>query len=69
MIFDYFFEPGADQLTEIVAASEVVVDEDVLIVEAVQRNLDGGMYTAGWLSPRHENGVADWQTMLRERLA
>ncbi len=69
LIFDYFFEPGAEQLEEIVTASEVVVDEDVLIVEAVQRNLNSGQYTTGWLSPRHENGLVDWQTMLRERLA
>jgi choline monooxygenase len=68
LIFDYFFVKGAEQVDDIVKASEVVVDEDVLIVEAVQRNLDAGLYQTGWLSPRHENGVADWQKMLRERV-
>ena len=38
-------------------------------VEAVQRNLDAGIYEWGRLSPRHENGVAAFQKSIREAIA
>ena len=40
-----------------------------MICEAVQRNLESGVYDTGVLSPRHENGVAAFQRWLRESLA
>jgi hypothetical protein len=32
----------------------------------VQRNLESGVYDTGRLSPRHENGVAYLQSLVRE---
>jgi hypothetical protein len=44
-----------------------VTKEDVGIVEAVQEGLAGGAYASpGCLSPRHEQGVAYFQTMVRK---
>jgi hypothetical protein len=44
-----------------------VTGEDIGIVEATQRCLDGGGYlTPGLLSPRHEQGVAYFQKLVRE---
>ena len=46
-----------------------ILDEDRVICEAVQRNLEAGVYDTGVLSPRHEHGVAAFQRWLRESLA
>ena len=46
-----------------------ILDEDRVICEAVQRNLESGVYDTGVLSPRHEQGVAAFQRWLRESLA
>ena len=51
-----------------VAISQEVTAEDVQICEAVQRNLEAGIYTTGRLSPRHENGVAAFQQWVAETL-
>ena len=69
LIFDYFFEEGATDIDSVVQASEEVVDEDLVIVEAAHANLIGGVYTQGLLSPRHENGLVDFQALLREAVA
>jgi choline monooxygenase len=42
-------------------SSNIITAEDVKITEAVQRNLDAGVYRTGRLSPRHEAGVAWFQ--------
>ena len=63
--YSYFFRPGAaDQ--EAIGLSAEVLDEDRAICEAVQRNLDAGVYDRGPLSPRHEAGVAAFQRWVRE---
>jgi choline monooxygenase len=38
--------------------------EDKVICEAVQRNLDAGVYTSGVLSPRHEDALAWFQSKI-----
>jgi len=45
-------------------SSTVITAEDVKITEAVQRNLDAGIYATGRLSPRHEMGVAWFQAQV-----
>jgi choline monooxygenase len=45
-----------------------VTAEDQAICEAVQRNLRAGVYEAGRLSPRHENGVFAFQQRVRAAL-
>lgn len=66
----YFFEEGTSQIeiAKAVASSEVTTDEDVMITEAVQRNLDAGVYTTGRLSSRHEGAVAWFQKNVRRAL-
>lgn len=66
----YFFPEGASQseVDKARASSLVTTQEDIRIVEAVQRNLDAGVYETGRLSPRHEGGVAWFQRRLRRAL-
>ena len=47
-----------------VEMSNVVLDEDQTICEAVQRNLEAGHYVTGPLSPRHEGAVQWFQSRL-----
>jgi choline monooxygenase len=42
-------------------SSDAITAEDIKITEAVQRNLNAGIYSTGRLSPRHEMGVAWFQ--------
>ena len=60
IVYDYF---GADpdQIDSMLGMSNVVLDEDQAICEAVQRNLDAGIYASGRLSPKHERSVAWFQ--------
>lgn len=66
----YFFPKGAGEalIDSAIASSEATTLEDKHIVEAVQRNLDSGIYTMGRLSPKHEQGVAWFQHQLRRAL-
>lgn len=62
----YFF-PGdlpESERQAAIASSEVTTAEDIAITEAVQRNLDAGIYDRGRLSPRHEDAVALFQRLL-----
>lgn len=45
-----------------------VSKEDQMITPLVQQNLEGGIYQQGPLSPRHENGVAYFQQLVREAI-
>lgn len=60
VVYDYFVAPGVDA-EEMFSMSNVVLDEDQAICEAVQRNLASGRYDAGVLSTRHERGLAWFQ--------
>jgi choline monooxygenase len=70
IVYDYFFRdlsPAAQAANdEIVRLSVEVLGEDRAICETVQRNLESGAYDTGRLSPRHENGVAYLQALVRE---
>ncbi|HEX3663933.1 MAG TPA: SRPBCC family protein [Rhizomicrobium sp.] len=61
----YFFPPDLPEveLQATVTASEVTTAEDIAITEAVQRNLDAGIYDRGRLSPKHEDCVALFQRL------
>jgi len=63
----YFFpeDTPPTEMDRAAASSGVTTKEDILIVEAVQRNLDAGIYDTGRLSPKHEGGVAWFQRQLR----
>lgn len=68
--YQFFFAPGtsARERGAAVAASTTILCEDRVICEAVQRNLESGLYRGGWLSPRHEAGVALVQRLACEAL-
>lgn len=63
----FVFRSDADEtaIRRAVAASDITTNEDIAICEAVQRNLDAGIYRVGRLSPKHEEGVAWFQSQLR----
>ena len=60
----YFFPDGLVQseMERPMFSSESITAEDISITEAVQRNLNAGIYSTGRLSPRHETGVAWFQS-------
>jgi choline monooxygenase len=65
----FFDEAGeAEGREAVLAMCQRVTEEDARICEAVQRNLESGVYARGRLSPRHENGVFYFQRLLREAL-
>jgi len=69
--YRYFTRDGSSD-DEVVRISSTVLEEDARICAAVQRNLAAGTYRSGVLSPRHEDGVAAFQHLVRtarERLA
>ena len=68
--YQYLFKPGANQHEKEhgLATSVLVTKEDVQITEAVQVNLQSGMYNAGRLSPRHEGGVHYFQQLVERAL-
>ena len=66
VLYNHFFlDPHAADVDEVIAFSDVVMEQDRRMVEIVQRNLAGGSYGGGVLSPRHENGVRQFQDLVR----
>jgi hypothetical protein len=66
LIFEYFFADDADDVDTIVKGSEEVADEDVRVAEFVQQNLQAGLYTAGWLSPKYEHALGEFHRLVRD---
>ncbi len=66
----YLFVDGIERavMERNIAASEITTDEDRKICEAVQRNLNAGIYETGRLSPKHEMGVSWFQGEVRRAL-
>jgi choline monooxygenase len=64
--YQYFFADTDDPVNEeTVKISGVTLDQDQAICEAVQRNLDAGVYAAGPLSPKHEGAVGWFHDRIR----
>jgi len=62
-----FRDPDDDEANRaVLRVSSEVTAEDVVICEAVQRNLASGVYDVGWLSPKHEDGLASFQRWVQE---
>lgn len=57
-----------EQMAETVAGSSAVMREDLGICEAVQRNLEAGVYHTGRLSSRAEAGTLYIQSLVRSAL-
>lgn len=70
--YAYFFRDdlcdAAARTRTAMEMSAQVTQEDAAICEAVQRNLEAGTYDTGRLSPRHENGVWHFQSLVRRAL-
>jgi choline monooxygenase len=73
LIYNFFFHDisaeAEPRIAAAMAAALQVTQEDVRICEAVQRNLDAGLYDTGRLSPAQENGVWYFQKLVRDALA
>jgi choline monooxygenase len=74
IVYTYFFasaDDAADDATvdATMAVSATTLAEDRAICEAVQRNLDAGVYETGTLSPKHEAGLAQFHQLVRNALA
>ena len=69
---DYFFffapEMPREGALQAMTVSRMLVAEDTAICEAVQKNLDAGIYDTGRLSTRHEAGVAWFQQTVRQAI-
>ena len=70
LLFDFFFDPEAglsevdkDRASDTTCA---VVEEDFPMCDAVQANLEAGVYSTGPLSPRHEGGLAYFHALVRD---
>lgn len=61
----YLFKPEAKSRQKTISMSEEVTQEDIQICEIVQENLAAGIYDTGILSPKHEQGVAYFQSLVR----
>jgi choline monooxygenase len=61
----FFVDPNGAAVADAIALADTVMDQDRRIVESVQRNLAAGVYRGGLLSPRHENGVRQFQDLVR----
>ncbi|MCH9664022.1 MAG: aromatic ring-hydroxylating dioxygenase subunit alpha [Gammaproteobacteria bacterium] len=53
---------------EAIASSRLVMEEDLGICEAVQRNLEAGIYQTGRMAPTEEVGTIYFQRLVREAL-
>ena len=63
--YRYFSRDGTlDE--EVSRLSKLLLMEDAAICEAVQRNLNAGVYERGVLSEKHEQGVARFQQLVRD---
>jgi choline monooxygenase len=68
--YSYFFAAVDEEAVEhAMAVSNRTLAEDREICEAVQRNLDAGVYDSGVLSPKHEAGVAHFHDLVRRAAA
>jgi choline monooxygenase len=66
--YTFLFREGCVD-DESMKLSEELLAEDAAICEAVQRNLDAGVYDTGVLSPAHEAGVALFHRLVREAIS
>lgn len=69
-VTDYYFGPDAspEQIEELKAWDNEVGQEDVGLVESVQRGLDSGMVPQGRLMAESEQLIADFQHRVRDAL-
>jgi choline monooxygenase len=65
----FWTPPGRPQIADNIARDwRTTMQEDIGVCEEVQRNLDGGIYKSGKLSPSREAGAIYFQSLVRESL-
>lgn len=73
LVYDYYMPPAvaADPQAKqrVLGTSAIVTAEDKWICEKVQANIDAGIYHSGILSPKHETGVAWFQSFFQAAAA
>jgi len=72
-IFEWYFEqPGTgagwESMQQIIAFSDEIQQEDIVICEAVQKGLASQAYDKGRFSAKRENGVHHFQSLVHEFL-
>jgi choline monooxygenase len=69
--YTFFFAEGTtdEEVAATINSSNTILDEDRTICEAVQRNMESGLYNVGLISPRHERGVAAVQSQVLAALS
>ena len=69
-VTDYYFGPEASpkEIEELMAWDNQVGEEDVSLVESVQRGLDSGAVPQGRLMVESEQLIADFQRRVRDAL-
>jgi choline monooxygenase len=69
-VTDYFFGPDVseEQIEELIAFDTQVAEEDVALVESVQRGVDSGAVLQGRLMPTSEQLVAAFQRLVHDAL-
>ena len=70
LVYDYWRPDGVspEEFEATLDYGIQVSKEDQWIVPLIQENLEAGVYEAGPLSPRHENGLHHFHEMVREAL-
>jgi choline monooxygenase len=66
LYFEYFFAPDTPGVDRMLEMNEQVAQEDVRVCEHVQRNLESGMYSTGFLSPKWEEPLAVFHRLVRQ---
>jgi choline monooxygenase len=67
IVYTYFFtDADAATIEGTKQVSATTLAEDRAICEAVQRNLDAGVYDTGRLSPKHEGALVHFHDLVRE---
>jgi choline monooxygenase len=69
-VTDYFFgiDVGEEEITELVAWDTQVAEEDVALVQSVQRGLESRAVEQGRLMPESEKLIADFQRRVHDAL-
>jgi len=69
----YFAQPGTasgwESMQQTIAFSDQIQQEDIVLCEQVQRGLRSRSYDRGRFSPKRENGVYHFQSLVREFLS
>jgi phenylpropionate dioxygenase-like ring-hydroxylating dioxygenase large terminal subunit len=69
-VTDYYFgvDTSEEEIAELVAWDTQVAEEDVALVQSVQRGLESGTVSQGRLMPKSEKLIADFQRRVHDAL-